>query len=74
MQLKFEIENCKFLGKFVLISSFLTLFSIIFLFEAGNICFLLISVKFAAILRKIIFLEIQDGGQNGGHVVTRLLP
>ena len=49
-QLKFKIENCKFLSKFVLISIFR-------LFEAANICFLLISVKFAAVLRKIKFLK-----------------
>ena len=36
--------------------------------------FLLIPVKFAAVLCKIIFLKIQDGGQDGGHVVKRLLP
>ena len=45
----------------------------IFLFEAVNTCFLLISVKFAAVLLKITFLKIQDGGQDGGHVVKRLL-
>ena len=36
--------------------------------------FLLISVKFAAVLRKMRILKIQDGGQDGGHVVKRLLP
>ena len=45
-KLKFEIENCKVLGKFVVS----TLFLIIFLFEAANTRFLLISVKFAAVL------------------------
>ena len=58
-KLNFEIENCKFLGKFVLIS-FFRLYSqnsFIFLFEAGNTRFLLISVKFAAILRKVKFLK-----------------
>ena len=50
-KLKFDIENRKFLGKFVLIF-FKSLFLIIFLFEAGNTCFLLISGKFAAGLRK----------------------
>ena len=36
---------------------FLTLFSIIFLFESKNTCFLLIPVKFVAVLRKIKFLK-----------------
>ena len=47
----------------------MTIFSIIFLFEAGNTCFILISVRFAAVLREIKFLKIQDGGQDAGHVV-----
>ena len=29
---------------------------------------------FVAILRKIFLLKIQDGGQDGGHTVKRLLP
>ena len=48
---------------------FLTLFSIIFVFDAKNTCFLLIPVKFVAVMQKIKVLKIQDGGQNGGHVV-----
>ena len=51
----FEIENCNFLTKFVLISSFIL--KLIFLFEAEDTCFLLISVKFAAVLRKIKCLK-----------------
>ena len=46
---------------------FWTLFSIIFLSEAKNICFLLIPVKFVVVLRKI-----KDGSQDGGHVLKRL--
>ena len=43
---------------------------IIFLFEAVHTCFLLRSRKFAAVLLKnTISVKIQDGGQNGGHVV-----
>ena len=44
----------------------------IFVFEAKNTCFLLIPVKFVAVLRKIIFLKNPrwaDGGQNCAHVV-----
>ena len=53
-KLKFEIENCEILGKFVEISSFRLLFLIIFLFETVNKLFQLIPVvKFAAVLRKI---------------------
>ena len=64
----FEIETCKFLKKFVLNFSF-RLFSIIFLFEAADNMFSTISVKFAAVLRKI---KLQDGEQDGRHVVKRL--
>ena len=56
MQIKVRNRKLNFLGKFVVTSSF-RLFSIIFLFEAGNTCFLPISVKFAAILGKIKFLK-----------------
>ena len=63
MQIK--VQNRKFWCKFF----FLTLFSMIFIFEAKNTCFLLIPVKFVAVLRKIKFLKNPDGGQNGGHVV-----
>ena len=52
----FEIEACKFSKKFVLNFSF-RLFSIIFLFEAADNMFSTISVKFAAVLRKIKFLK-----------------
>ena len=43
--------------KYVLISSLDSVLIIIFLFESANTCFLLISVKFDAVLRKIIFLK-----------------
>ena len=69
MQIK--VQNRK-LQDFLKICSkffFLTLFSIIFVFEAKNTCFLLIPVKFVAVLQKIKFWKIQDGGQNGGHVM-----
>ena len=57
MQIEFEIENCNILGKICSKFIFLTLFSIILLFEAKNTCFLPITVKFVAILRKIKFLK-----------------
>ena len=47
---KFEIENCNFLTKFVLIFFFFTLFVIIFPFEIVKACFLPISRKLAAVL------------------------
>ena len=52
-----QIKVCNFLTTFVLISSFFTLFLILFLFEAVNTCFLLISRKFAAFLLKIKCLK-----------------
>ena len=75
MQFKFEIENCKFLKKIVLFSS-LRLYSQLYsnLRLQTHVVFLLISVKFAAVLRKIFFPKTQFGGQNGGRVVKRLLP
>ena len=50
-KLKLKTENCK------IFCFFLTLFSIISVFEAKNTCFLLIPVKFVAVLKKIKFFE-----------------
>ena len=50
------MENCKFLGKFVVICPF-RLFLIRFLFEAANTCFVLISVKFTAVFSKTNVFE-----------------
>ena len=52
-KLKFEIENCKFLTKFDLISSYQLL--IIFLYEEVKTYFLLISRKMAAVLLKFFY-------------------
>ena len=56
MQITFQNRKLKILEK--ICSNFFvsTLFSITFLFEAANTCFLLISVKFAAFLHQMKFL------------------
>ena len=53
----------------LLISSF-RLYSQLYSYLRLQTCFRLISVKFAAVLRKKIFKKkMQDGGQDGGHVL-----
>ena len=47
----------------------MALFSIMFVFEAENTCFLQIPVKFVAVLQKIKFLKNPRWRPSGGHVV-----
>ena len=57
MQIKVQNRKLLNLGKICSKFFFLALFSIIFIFEAKNTCFLLIPVKFVAVLRKMKFLK-----------------
>ena len=57
MQIKVRNRQLQSIAKICPKLLFLTLFSIIFLFEARNTCFILIPVKFVAVLQKIKFLK-----------------
>ena len=70
MQIKVQNRKLQNFGKICSKFLFLTLFSIISVFEAKNTCFLLIPVKFVAVLRKIQFLKnLRWRPRCGGHVV-----
>ena len=57
MQIKVQNRKLYNFGKICCKFFFLTLFSIIFVFEAKSTCFLLIPVKFVAVLQKLKFFE-----------------